>query len=478
MHRSSHLKPDAVLRRIADYVCDYQPRSGAAYRMARVCLLDAIGCALHALEEPECARLLGPVVPGTIVPYGARLPGTSFRLDPVTAAFNFGLLIRWHDFSDAFTGAQPSHPSDNVGALLAVADHLSQLRRAAGKPPMTMRNLMAWLIKAYEIHGALGLKNGFYDVGLDQVPLVEVASAAVTARMLGADRAEVISAVSNAFADGASLAIYRRAPHAGTRKNWAGPDGSARGVQLALRAVKGEQGYPTVLSTPIWGFEAVLNHDRKIQLPASLGCFVVNNVQFKVKFPTVFNAQTAGECAVELHAAVSNRINQIKRIVIRAHSTSIRLNGREGPLRNSAERDHSLQYVVAIGLLHGMIAANMYQDDFARDPRIDLLRSKMVLIENPRYTADYANPKILSSANAVEVQFEDGTTTGKMERAFPIGHPRRRAAALPLLEEKFRVNVARRLPDNRVRHDLMRTCMSQAVFERTPVDEFMAMLSL
>lgn len=478
MHHSSHFKPDTVLRRIADYVCNYQPQSSAAYRLARVCLLDAIGCALYAHEEPECTRLLGPVVPGTVVPYGARVPGTSFRLDPVTAAFNIGLLVRWHDFSDALTGAQPSHPSDNIGALLAVADHLSQLRRAEGKPPMTMRNLMAWLIKAYEIHGALGLKNSFYDVGLDQVPLVEVASAAVTARMLGADRAEVISAVSNALADGVSLAIYRRAPHAGTRKNWAGPDGSARGVQLALRAVKGESGYPTVLSTPLWGLHAVFNHDRKIKLPKSLGCFVVNNVQFKVNFPTVFNSQTAAECAVGLHAVASNRINRIKRVVIHAHGTSIRLNGRVGPLRNSAERDHSLQYVVAIGLLHGMISADMYQDNFAIDPRIDLLRSKMVLVEDTRYTADYVNPKILSSANAVEVQFEDGTTTGKMVQAFPIGHPRRRAEAMPLLEQKFRGNVARRLPENRLRDDLMRTCMSQTIFERTAVDEFMAMLSL
>jgi len=465
---------EGVLRRIARYICDYAPCRESDYLAARLALVDALGCALDALGEPECLKLLGPVVPGTSVPHGARVPGTPHCLDPVKAAFDISVAIRWRDYSDALLGAQPSHPSDNIGAIIAAADHLSQQRRATGRAPLSMREVLAWIIKVYEVHGAIGLANGFYDVGLDQTPLVGVASAAAVAGLMGGTSDEVMSAVSHAWLDGASLGLYRRAPNAGTRKNWAGPDAAARGVELARRALKGEQGCAGALTAPMWGFQDVLFKGQPIRLPRTLGSTVVNNVQFKVAFPTVFNAQTAAECAVRLHPQINGRVDSIGNIIIESHRTAIRLNGRDGPLRNRAERDHSLQYVIAIGLLYGRITTEMYEDGAAIDPRIAALRGKMRLRENPAFTRKYADPLQQASAAAVEVVFVDGTTTGRVAVSHPLGHPRRRREALPLIERKFAEAVGRRLPATRAA-GVVRVCGNQQRLERMPVDEFMAL---
>jgi len=463
-----------VTHDIARYISDYCVESEAALDSACLCLIDTLGCALEGLTIPECRKLLGPIVPDTIVPHGARVPGTSFELDPVKAAFDISCMARWSDFSDTYFGAQGSHPSDNIGGLLALADHRSRILQAGGKAPLLMREVLAAIVQAYEIQGVLSMDNSLYGVGLDHALLVKVASAGVATRLCGGDREAVANAVTNAWIDGHSLCIYRRSPHAGTRKSWAGADATARGVFLAMLAVRGEMGYPSALTTPTWGLYDVLFKGKPFAIPVTYGCSVVQNIQFKVSVPTVFNAQTAAECAIRLHPVVRDRIQEIRKITICAHATTLRLNTASGPLATAAERDHCVQYVVAVGLLNGSITAEDYETEAASDPRIDALRAKTEILEDPAYTRDYADPAKRASANAVQVFFADGSTTEKVAVEYPLGHARRRAEAQKLLWEKFEANLARAFADKQ-RKRIVATCRDRESLERLAVHEFVAL---
>jgi len=464
-------KPDRVLVDIADYVASYAIESPEAYDTARLCLMDALGCGLEALDYPACTKLLGPLVPGTSTPNGAKVPGTRLQLDPVEAAFNIGAMIRWLDFNDTWLAAEWGHPSDNLGAILATADWLSRSAAAGGKAPRTMREVLTAMIKAHEIQGVIALENSFNRVGLDHVVLVKVASTAVTAGMLGLSRDEIINAVSLAFVDGQSLRTYRHAPNTGSRKSWAAGDATSRAVRLALIARTGEMGYPSVLTAKTWGFYDVLFDGKPFEFQRPYGCYVMENVLFKVSFPAEFHAQTAVEAAILLHPEVEGRIRDIKRIEIVTHASALRIIDKRGPLHNPADRDHCIQYMVAIGLLKGSLTAADYEDDMARDPRVDALRRTTVCVENKRYSRDYHDPKKRSVANQLQITFKDGKKTRKVAIEYPIGHRRRRAEGLPLLEAKFRNNLARRFPEEQ-RDAILVLCRDRARLEATPVHEF------
>src|SRR5882757_3138105 len=384
---------DQVLVDIADYVCNYTIESELAYTTARNCLIDTLGCGLEALEYPACTKLLGPIVPGTIVPNGARVPGTAYQLDPVQAAFNIGAMIRWLDFNDTWLAAEWGHHSDNLGGILAVADWMSRTAIAAGEPPLRMRDVLTAMIKAHEIQGVIALENSFNRVGLDHVVLVKVASAAVVGQMLGLSRDEVIDAISHAWVDGQSLRTYRHTPNTGSRKSWAAGDATSRAVRLAFIAKTGEMGYPSVLTAKTWGFYDVLFRGKAFRFPRRYGSYVMENVLFKIAFPAEFHAQTAVAAAIQLHPEVKDRLAEVKKIEIVTHESAIRIIDKKGPLDNPADRDHCIQYMVGIGLLKGNLTAADYEDDAARDPRIDALRAKMVCIENKRYSRDYLDPK-------------------------------------------------------------------------------------
>jgi 2-methylcitrate dehydratase len=459
-------KPDKVLVDIAEYVSKHEIGSAEAYNTARLCLIDTLGCGLEALEYPACTKLLGPIVPGTLVPNGARVPGTRFELDPVQAAFNIGAAIRWLDFNDTWLAAEWGHPSDNLGGILAVADWLSR----NGKP-LTMRDVLTAMIKAHEIQGVIALENSFNRVGLDHVVLVKVASTAVVAQLLGVSREGIINAVSHAWVDGQSLRTYRHSPNTGSRKSWAAGDATARAVRLALIAKTGEIGYPSVLTAKTWGFYDVLFRGKPFRLPRRYGSYVMENVLFKISFPAEFHAQTAVEAAVELHPEVKDRLDDIKKIEIVTHESAIRIIDKKGPLHNPADRDHCIQYMVAIGLIKGGLTASDYEDAVASDPRIDALRAKMRCIENKRYSRDYLDPKKRSIANQLQIFFRDGTATRKVAVEYPIGHRRRRQEGIPLLEAKFRTNLARRFPEKQ-RGAILELCRDPQRLEATPVNEF------
>lgn len=443
--------PDQVLVDIADYVLRHpQITSALAYETARHCLIDTLGCGLEALEYPACTKLLGPIVPGTVVPHGARVPGTPYQLDPVQAAFNIGTMIRWLDFNDTWLAAEWGHPSDNLGGILATADWLSRSALAAGRAPLLMRDVLTAMIQAHEIQGCLALENAFNKVGLDHVVLVKVASTAVVARLMGLSRDEIINAVSLAWVDGQSLRTYRHAPNTGSRKSWAAGDATSRAVRLALIARTGEMGYPSVLTAKTWGFYDVLFGGKplRFQRPvAQWGSYVMENVLFKISFPAEFHSQTAVEAAMALHAqlrAAGRTVEDIERVTIRTHEACIRIIDKKGPLANPADRDHCIQYMVAVPLIFGRLTAADYEEEVARDPRIDALRARIVCVEDPRYTADYHDPDKRSIANALSVEFKDGSRLAELAVEYPIGHKRRRAEGMPLLEAKFRTNLARR----------------------------------
>src|SRR5689334_23131955 len=431
--------PDKVLVDIAEYVSHYQIESAEAYDTARLCLMDTLGCGLEALTYPACTKLLGPIVPGTIVPNGAKVPGTSYQLDPVQAAFNIGTIIRWLDFNDTWLAAEWGHPSDNLGGILATADWLSR-----NGTPLAMRDVPPAMIKAHEIQRVIALGNSFNRVGRDHVVLVKVATTAVVAQMLGLPRDAVINAVSHAWVDGQSLRTYRHAPNTGSRKSWAAGDATSRGVRLALIAKTGEMGYPSVLSAKGWGFYDVLFRGKPFRFPRRYGSYVMENVLFKISFPAEFHAQTAVECAMKLHPLVRDRIADIRRITIRTHESALRIIDKKGPLSNPADRDHCIQYMVAVPLIFGRLTAADYEDSVAADPRIDALREKMTCIEDPRFSADYLDPERRSIANGITIEFNDATKTSEVVVEYPIGHRRRREDGIPLLIEKFRTNVARR----------------------------------
>jgi 2-methylcitrate dehydratase len=436
--------PDDVLVGIADYVAGTTIASDEAYRTAHYCLLDTLGCGFEALGYPACTKLLGPIVPGTVVPNGARVPGTPYQLDPVQAAFNLGAMIRWLDFNDTWLAAEWGHPSDNLGGILMTADWLSRNAVAAGRRPLAVQDVLTAMIKAHEIQGVIALANSFNRVGLDHVVLVKVATTAVVAHMLGLSRDEVINAVSLAWVDGQSLRTYRHAPNTGSRKSWAAGDATSRGVRLALIARTGEMGYPSVLTAKTWGFYDVSFRGQAFRFERPYGSYVMENVLFKISFPAEFHAQTAVECAMQLHPLVRDRIADIRRITIRTHESAIRIIDKKGPLANPADRDHCLQYMVAVPLIFGRLTAADYEDDVARDPRIDALREKMTCVEDAGFTRDYLDPAKRSIANAITIEFSDGTRTDEVVVEYPIGHRRRREEGIPLLIEKFRTNVARR----------------------------------
>ena len=436
--------PDQVLVDIADYVAKYEITSDEAYRTAHYCLLDTLGCGFEALSYPACTKLLGPIVPGTVVPNGARVPGTPFQLDPVQAAFNLGAMIRWLDFNDTWLAAEWGHPSDNLGAILMTADWLSRTAVAAGRAPLTVRDVLTGMIKAHEIQGVIALQNSFNRVGLDHVVLVKVASTAVVANMLGLSRDETINAVSLAWVDGQSLRTYRHAPNTGSRKSWAAGDATSRAVRLALIAKTGEMGYPSVLTAKTWGFYDVLFKGQPFRFERPYGSYVMEHVLFKISFPAEFHAQTAVECAMQLHPRVRDRLADVRRITIRTHESALRIIDKQGPLANPADRDHCIQYMVAVPLIFGRLTAGDYEDGVAADPRIDALRERMVCVEDKGFSLDYLDPERRSIANGITIEFSDGTKTPEVVVEYPIGHRRRRDEGIPVLIDKFRTNVARR----------------------------------
>ncbi|WP_439858776.1 2-methylcitrate dehydratase [Pseudomonas sp. MBLB4136] len=476
---------DQVIQDIADYVLTYRVDSVLALSTARHCLMDSLGCALLALRFPECCKLLGPLVEGTVVPQGARVPGTRLVLDPVKAAWDIGCLVRWLDYNDTWLAAEWGHPSDNLGAILALADHLSQRRVAGGEAPLSMRAVLEAMVMAHEIQGVVALENAFNRVGLDHVILVKLASTAVSAKLLGASREQLLSAISHALVDGQALRTYRHAPNAGSRKSWAAGDAGSRGVRLADIARRGEMGIPGALSAPQWGFYDVSfshsNRDlvskpadqRRFRFSQGFASYVMENVLFKISFPAEFHAQTACEAAVILHPQVRNRLGDIARIVISTQESAIRIISKAGPLANPADRDHCLQYMTAVPLLFGSLSAEHYEDGFhAANPLIDELRDKMEVVEEPRYSREYLEADKRSIANAVQVFFADGSCTEKVEVEYPVGHRRRRAEGIPLLEAKFQASLATRFPAQRCA-EIVALCRDQARLESTPVQQFM-----
>ena len=468
---------DDVIETIAHYVTDYGIESERACEGARLCLLDSLGCAFEALAYPECTRLIGPVAPGTIVPNGARVPGTPHVLDAVSATFSIGALVRWIDYSDAYFGATVMHPSDTLSGILAVADASSRARRSRACEPLLVQDVLRAAIKAYEIVGWLGVANNFTRTGLDNTFLCKIALAAVTAHMMGGDRDVVANAVSNAFIDGHALATFRRAPNTGSRKSWAAADAASRGVWLAMLATKGEMGYPTALTAKTWGFYDVLFGGRRFEFARPLGTFTIENVLYKISYPAALHAQTAVEAAIRLHPRVKHRLAEIERIELWTHETCILMIDKRGPLANFADRDHCVQYMAAIGLIFGDLTARHYEDEIAADPRIDTLRDRMVVIEDESFNRDYADPGKRANANALRIQFSDGTCTERVAVEYPLGHPARRTEALPLLREKLDRGVTRVFAAPRARA-LLDLCSDRRRLASTPVDEFMDMMVL
>ena len=468
-------EPDAELVAIADYVTAFDVDSAEAFDTARYCLMDTLGCGFLAQRFPECAKHLGPLVAGTVVPNGARVPGTQFELDPVKAAWDIGCVIRWLDFNDTWLAAEWGHPSDNLGGILATADYVSRSAVAAGKAPLTMRDVLAAMIQAHEIQGCLALENSFNRVGLDHVLLVRVASTAVVTRLLGGTREQIVDALSHAFIDGSALRTYRHAPNAGPRKSWAAGDATSRAVRLALLVLRGEIGYPSALTAPVWGFYDVAFKGRKFQFQRPYGSYVMENVLFKISFPAEFHAQTAVEAAVRLHPQVADRLDDIDRIALTTHESAIRIISKTGALNNPADRDHCLQYMTAVGLLKGGLTADDYEDDAAADPRIDKLRDLMQVEEDERYSREYHAPDKRSIANALQVFFKDGSSTERVAVEYPIGHRRRRDEGIPVLISKFERNLATRFPAGQARR-ILRLCSDADALAATPVNEFMDML--
>ena len=475
---SSHISnerpgPDQVLFDIADYALSYEIKSDLAYSTARSCLIDTLGCGLEALEYPACTKLLGPIVPGTTVPDGARVPGTGYQLDPVQAAFNIGAMIRWLDFNDTWLAAEWGHPSDNLGGILATADWLSRTALAEGKAPFTMRRVLTAMIKAHEIQGCIALENSFNKVGLDHVLLVKAASTAVVCELLGLSRDQTINALSLAWVDGQSLRTYRHAPNTGSRKSWAAGDATSRAVRLALMARAGEMGYPSVLTAKTWGFYDVSFRGKEFRFQRLYGSYVMENVLFKISYPAEFHAQTAVEAAMTLRHQLDQRglsTEAIQKITIRTHEACLRIIDKKGPLGNPADRDHCVQYMIAIPLIFGRLTAADYEDEVARDPRIDVLRARVTCVEEPRFTADYHDPEKRSIANSLRVELHDGTVLEETVE-YPIGHRRRRNEGMPLLVEKFKTNLRRRFAEPQ-QHRILEVSLDPERLDTTAVNDY------
>jgi len=475
-------KPDKVLVDIVDYVTKYKIKSKDAYDTARYCLMDTLGCGFEALEYPACTKMLGPVVQGTLVPNGAKVPGTQFQMDPVKAAFDIGCMIRWLDFNDTWLAAEWGHPSDNLGGILATADWLSRNAVAAGKKPLTVHDVLTGMIKAHEIQGCIALENSFNKVGLDHVVLVKVASTAVVAEMMGLSRDEILNAVSLAWVDGQSLRTYRHSPNTGSRKSWAAGDATSRAVRLALIAKTGEMGYPSVLSAKTWGFYDVLFKGNAFKFQRPYGSYVMENVLFKISYPAEFHSQTAVAAAMMIFGELvkmGKTAADIKKITIRTHEACIRIIDKKGPLNNPADRDHCIQYMVAVPLIFGRLTAADYEDAVALDPvwgkRIDALRDRIVCVEDKKFTKDYHDPAKRSIANALTVEFNDGTKLKEVVVEYPIGHKFRRKEGMPVLVAKFKTNLARVFPEKQ-RNAILDLCLDHKKFDATPVNDFVDMM--
>src|SRR6266853_45760 len=462
--------PDHILTAIADYALSFEIKSERDYETAGYCLMDTLACGFQALKYPACTKLMGPVVPGATLTNGARVPGTSFELDPVQAAFNIGAMIRWLDFNDTWLAAEWGHPSDNLGGILAVADYLSRSGR-----PISVRDVLTGMIKAHEIQGVLALENSFNRVGLDHVLLVRVASTAVVTALLGCAREQIVNAVSNAWVDGGALRTYRHAPNTGSRKSWAAGDATSRAVRHALFALKGEMGYPSALSAKTWGFQDVLFKGRSLSLPQPLGSYVMENVLFKISYPAEFHAQTAVEAAMTLHGQILPKIDEIERITIECQYSGVRIIDKTGPLANPADRDHCIQYMVAIPLLFGRLNAADYEDRIANDPRVDALRAKMQVKENPTFTQEYYDANKRYIGTAVQVFFKDGTASPRVQVDYPIGHRKRRAEGMPVLVKKFEASVAAHFGVKQT-ESIKKMFADQAALALLPVSDFVAKL--
>ena len=466
--------PDKILVEIADYVCDTKKFSVEALSTARYCLMDTLGCGLQALTYPACTKLMGPVVPGATMNGGARVPGTSYELDPVAAAFNIGCMIRWLDFNDTWLAAEWGHPSDNLGGILAVADYVSRRNLAEGRAPLYVGDVLRAMVMAHEIQGVLALENSFNRVGLDHVLLVRVASTAVVTRMLGGSREDVITALTHAWADGGALRTYRHAPNAGSRKSWAAGDATSRAVLLALRTLRGEMDIPSVLTAKLWGFQDRLFGGKDITLARPLGSYVMEQVLFKISFPAEFHAQTAVECAMQLHPQLKDRLDDIKKITIRTHESAIRIIDKKGKLANFADRDHCIQYMVAVPMIFGRLEAGDYEDGVAADPRIDALREKMTCKEDKQFTRDYLDADKRSIANGITVEFKDGSKLKEVVVEYPIGHRRRRKEGIPVLVEKFKRNLAMKIAPKKAKQ-IIEACEDQKHLESMPVQDFVSL---
>ena len=465
-------EPDKILIDIADYAANYLSDSREAIDTARYNLLDTLGCGLLALRYPECTKHLGPIVPGATLPNGARVPGTDWQLEPVHAAFNIGAMIRWLDFNDTWLAAEWGHPSDNLGGILALADYLTRTRQKS----FTVKDVLQAMIKAHEIQGILALENSYNRVGLDHVLLVRAATTAVATAMLGGNKDRIIAALSNAWTDGGALRVYRHAPNTGPRKSWAAGDATSRGVRLALMAMQGEMGYPSALTAKQWGYYDVLFGGKPFSIGRPFGSYVMENVLFKISFPAEFHAQTAVECAIQLHDRVKNRLSEVTKIIITTHESALRIIDKSGPLHNPADRDHCIQYMTAIGLIFGALTADHYEEAVAKDPRIDALRAKMVCVEDPQYTKDYLDPDKRSIANAVQVFFKDGSSTQNVAVEYPIGHRRRRLEGMPLLMKKFDANLASRFAPQQCA-TILRLCADSSALDATSADKFTDMFA-
>ena len=476
--KADRMSADQALQDIADYVIGFKVESEEALNTARNCLIDTIGCGLLALKYPNCTRHLGPLVPGTTVENGARVFGKSFELDPVKAAWDIGALVRWLDFNDTWLAEEWGHPSDNLGAIMALGDYISRVNIANHKSPLSIRDVLEYMIKAHEIQGILALENSFNKVGLDHVLLVRVASTAVATHMLGGTREQIIDALSQAWADGSSLRAYRHAPNAGSRKSWAAGDATSRAVRLAMITMAGEMGMPSILSSPEWGFYDVSFKGREFSFSKSYGTYVMENILFKISFPAEFHAQTAVECAVLLYPEIKEKLNEIERIEVTTHESALRIIDKTGALDNPADRDHCMQYMLAVAMIKGDLVAEFYEDSFhQQNSLIDKLRNKMILKEDKRYSKDYLADDKRSIANALQIFFKDGSQTDKVEVEYPIGHRNRRQEGIPLLERKF-FNSLKSIYSKEHSDRIYSLCLDKEKTEQTPVNEFMDMFVL
>ena len=474
VERNVRQEPDELLKKIADYALNFEIESKEAFSTARYCLMDTLGCGILALSFPDCKKLLGPHVEGTIVPNGVRVPGTNYILDPIKGAWDIGAIVRWLDFNDTWLAAEWGHPSDNLGGILAAADFISQQKILEGKDPLTIKDVLISMVKAHEIQGVMALENSFNRVGLDHVILVKLASTAVIASLFELSKEETINALSQVFVDGQSLRTYRHSPNAGPRKSWAAGDATSRALQLVMLTMKGQIGYPSAITAPTWGFRDVLFKGKDFKINQNFNSYVMENILFKISFPAEFHAQTAVEAAVSLHPQVINRLDEIKEIVITTHESAIRIISKEGDLNNPADRDHCIQYMTAIGLLKGDLIAEDYEDDVAADPRIDSLREKMTIEEDKRYSKEYLEADKRSIANSLQIYFADGSSSEKVEVEFPIGHRSRRDEGIPILLSKFEKNLSTHYDKNQVKK-IIDVCSDEEELHKTNVVDFIGL---